>query len=315
MSDATPELGVLYTEYSSLTAFSPHLSGLWSFESRRTSDCPRVAINRAGDYEFGLDRTDPLLNVMLPDTSMSLLVNLGDQGMMGTSRATAAVLPRFAVLGPTTRPRQVALGRTIRAVGAGLEPTIAQELLGTRAARLVDRIVPLHMFWGRYDVHKLAESMSRLDLGNCALVLRMEVERRLARARAVGSIERTTTDLIKQQQGRISVEEITRYHGVGRQQLARRFRDTLGLSPKLFARITRFQQLVRALLTHDVADWALVSAGAGYYDQSHMINEFRLFAGAPPTIFFQPHHAAGPVPAKRLRGRPSEWSTPSDEKG
>jgi hypothetical protein len=76
MSDAMPEPGVLHTEYSSLTALSPCLTSLWSFESRSSErDRPRVAVNRDGNHEFWLDRSDPLLNVMLPDTSISLMIN------------------------------------------------------------------------------------------------------------------------------------------------------------------------------------------------------------------------------------------------
>jgi hypothetical protein len=45
-------------------------------------------------------------------------------------------------------------------------------------------------------------------------------------------------------------------HGLTRQQFARRFRAAAGLAPKLFARITRFQALVHALLSTDVSQWA-----------------------------------------------------------
>jgi len=299
--------GVLYTEYSSLTALSPYLTSLWSFESGPDDGLRgRVALSGDGNHEFWLDRSDPLLNVMLPDTSLSLIVNLADAGAVGASLGSAAILPRVSVLGPGTRVRVVKLGRTIRAVGAGLDPGLALALFGTPAPTLVDRIVPLEAFWGASRVRELTASMSRLDVGACALALDAEVERRLGRARSLNGLERQITDLIKQQQGRISVEEMTRHQGVNRQQIARRFHETVGLSPKLFARITRFQQLVQALLTHEVSQWACVSTAAGYYDQAHMINEFRAFAGAPPTVFFQRRDVHG-LARRHLRGRPSEW--------
>ena len=308
MSDPMPERGVLYTEYSSLTAQSPCLTSLWSFQSgpgdRRRQ---RVAVNGDGDHEFWLDRPDPLLNVMLPDTSLSLIVNLADPGAMGSSRAGEVSLPRVCVLGPSTRARPVTPGGTVRAVGVGLDPNLAPELLGVRAANLVDRVMPLAAFWGVSRVHALTASMSRLSLEECALLLHEEVERRLGRARNLRGLERTLTDLIKQERGRISVEELTQQHGVNRQLIARRFRDTVGLSPKLFARITRFQQLVQALLATDVSQWASMATSAGYYDQAHMINEFRNFAGAPPTAFFQRRGTMPGRAARQLRGRPSEW--------
>jgi len=99
---------------------------------------------------------------------------------------------------------------------------------------------------------------------------------------------------------------------ISRQRLARGFHDATGLSPKLFARIVRFQGLVHALLSNDVAAWASVASDAGFYDQAHMINEFRDFAGAPPTTFFKPHDPTINPSHIRLRGRPSEWLRPHE---
>jgi len=83
------------------------------------------------------------------------------------------------------------------------------------------------------------------------------------------------------------------------------------LPPKQFARITRFQSLVHALLSTDVSGWASACSAIGFYDQAHMINEFRAFAGSSPTTFFRPHDGGIDPPAIRLRGRPSEWVRPS----
>jgi len=50
-----------------------------------------------------------------------------------------------------------------------------------------------------------------------------------------------------------------------------------------------------------------VAPVAGFYDQAHMINEFRMFAGSAPTAFFKPHGESPGDVAIRVRGRPSEW--------
>ena len=54
-------------------------------------------------------------------------------------------------------------------------------------------------------------------------------------------------------------------------------------------------------------EWAGVASEAGFYDQAHMINEFRDLAGAPPTTFFQPHDDTIDRSRIQVRGRPSEW--------
>ena len=110
--------------------------------------------------------------------------------------------------------------------------------------------------------------------------------------------------------GRVSINDMSRSHGLSRQQFARRFRPAAGIPPKLSARITRFQTLVHALLSTDVSRWASLSSAVGFYDQAHMINEFRAFAGSSPTVFFQPHGGNVDVANIRLCGPPSEWLRP-----
>ncbi len=121
------------------------------------------------------------------------------------------------------------------------------------------------------------------------------------------TVGQTAPRIITLHAGRVSIDDMARSHGLSRQQFARRFRGTAGLPPKLFARITRFQTLVHVLLSTDVSRWASVSTSLGFYDQAHMVNDFRAFAGSPPTVFFRPHGGHVDPTTIQLHGRPSEW--------
>jgi hypothetical protein len=109
MSDMS-EAGVLYTEHSGLTAMIPEVASLWSYETRsRERDRRSITLNPYGSHEYWLDRSDPLLNTILPGTGVSLVVNLGDMWTDGRSPATSAFLPRVCVVGPRhsgTYPRR-----------------------------------------------------------------------------------------------------------------------------------------------------------------------------------------------------------------
>ena len=65
------EAGVLYTEHSGRIAMTPILS-LWSYEARvRERNRRSVTLNPDGSREYWLDRSDPLLNTILPGTGVS----------------------------------------------------------------------------------------------------------------------------------------------------------------------------------------------------------------------------------------------------
>src|SRR5438045_7627392 len=142
MSNAAA-LGVLYTEYARLRAATP-LASLWSYETRwREPDRQPVARGRDGSDEYWLDRSDPLLNTILPGTHVSLVFNLGDPWAAGRSLVTSAQIPPACVIGPATRPRILRVGKAVRAIGTVIPPTMSRPVLGTPASELVDRIVPL----------------------------------------------------------------------------------------------------------------------------------------------------------------------------
>lgn len=91
--------------------------------------------------------------------------------------------------------------------------------------------------------------------------------------------------------------------GVTHQHLVRLFHDGVGVPPRMLARILRFDGVVRAVgPRHAPPPWAHVAASAGYYDQSHLVAEFRNLAGVTPTEYWRrrlpggAHLAEAPAP-------------------
>jgi AraC-like DNA-binding protein len=66
----------------------------------------------------------------------------------------------------------------------------------------------------------------------------------------------------------------------------RRFSEQVGVSPKLFFRLLRFNNAVNAKVYDPSKNWTAIAHEFGYYDQMHLIKDFRDFADATPTSFF-----------------------------
>lgn len=81
------------------------------------------------------------------------------------------------------------------------------------------------------------------------------------------------------------VEPVQRASGCTPAQFIRRFEQGVGLTPKRFARVLRFGVLLPQLVRHGPRDWAQIAAGAGYFDQSHLIREFHQLAGMTPGAY------------------------------
>ncbi len=83
---------------------------------------------------------------------------------------------------------------------------------------------------------------------------------------------------------RLPIRKICAALAVSPRQLERVFQREVGLNPKLYARIRRFQQA----LQQKNSTWCDIAYHCGYYDQAHLIHDFVEFTGQPPTVCCAP---------------------------
>ena len=91
--------------------------------------------------------------------------------------------------------------------------------------------------------------------------------------------------LIFSSHGLVSVAEMAAVARVGERQLERLFKKYVGLSPKYYARIIRFNHIFD-LIKAKKNSWAEIVYQSGYYDQSHFIQNFKAFTGEDPSSYF-----------------------------
>jgi len=84
--------------------------------------------------------------------------------------------------------------------------------------------------------------------------------------------------------GQIALPALSRHTGFSREHLIRRFREQVGLTPKAYGNIVRFNRALE-LARAPASSWAEIAHACGYYDQSHLVRDFQRFAGrAPGTL-------------------------------
>ncbi len=85
--------------------------------------------------------------------------------------------------------------------------------------------------------------------------------------------------------GIATVREVARRTGWSERRFSQVFREEVGLSPKTWCRVQRFQRAVRQLYAGGDVPWAELALDCGFYDQSHFANEFRAFSGIDATTY------------------------------
>lgn len=157
---------------------------------------------------------------------------------------------------------------------------------GAPVTELENRVVSLEDLWGP-AARELAEDLDAIR-GETARIARLEsalVRRITAQRPFEPSIDiPSLTEWIAQSGGQLTVEHLADCAGLSRQHFTRVFRANVGVSPKAYCQLARFHSTLAYVRPGEDVEWAQVAAESGYSDQSHMIAEFRRFAGMTPEV-------------------------------
>lgn len=247
----------------------------WELAWRR----PRSVGARAQYYAGFAEQLDQPRRTVEWATPCARVVMVFDATMtVTTSTPTGAAHVGAFVAGPRAAPLFVDQHGSFRGVEIGLAAQDAASFLGTALGDLDERVVPLDELIGRRaeEIHdRLAMTPDWADVfdiidGYFQPSGGSPVDPRLCWA----------WDIIERHQGRVRVESIAQEIGWSRRHFAAKFDRAFGVTPKVAARLFRFESATR-LLRNGLAP-ARVAVDCGYFDQAHMHRDFAGFAECTP---------------------------------
>jgi AraC-like DNA-binding protein len=190
---------------------------------------------------------------------------------------------RSFVAAPDTRCAVVEHDGHQHGVELRLTPLGANMLLGVPMDELACAVVELDALLGS-EVARLIERMD--DAGGWTArfdVLDAWLARRLVDARAPDpGVEHAWRQLVRSS-GTVPIARLVEETGWSRRHLTARFKEQVGLPPKVYARILRFRHAAAELARPGGASLCEIALDCGYYDQAHLNRDFREFAGRTPT--------------------------------
>jgi AraC-like DNA-binding protein len=223
----------------------------------------------------------------LPHAEGVLIVNLGDPIEITGGDACAIRLRagEAFVAGVHTRS---ALSRSIgtqAGIHVFLPLATVRRLLGVPMDELVDRVVPLDALLGR-SARELGDALGHArDAHTRADILDQALEMAFARAAPLNKRLTHAMAVLRKQPDR-DIARIADDVGWSRKHFAARVRNAVGVGPRSFRRLLRFQTLTGLIgAVTGRPNWAALALEAGYYDQSHMIREFSEFSGLTPGMY------------------------------
>jgi len=213
---------------------------------------------------------------LLPMATTELVIDL--RSCVGAAQA-------ITVAGPHSEHWLLETASAASVIGVHFKPGGAFPFFDFPADELHNVRVSLDALWGARSQFLLEEVLAAATPDQKFDVLErvlLATARTLSRHRAVSFALRKLSDPARAR----PVTEVTDAIGMSQRRFLERFREEVGMTPKLFARVQRFQSVVEAVHTLREVDWAEVAAQCGYFDQAHFIHDFRAFSGFTPTSYF-----------------------------
>jgi AraC-like DNA-binding protein len=256
----------------------------WEFVERRPP--PRLR-GHVLDYVAYDERTTSFLTRLeTPSKRVPLILNLGPTlEVSGPAYARPWRTPELGFFASLHDSH--ALVRSPghqRGIEVNLTPLGAHRLLGVPMHETTSRPVELEWVLGREGVDLVERLREARGWSESFELLDRFLVRRLDRSAA--SPELTWAwNVLDRSAGRVEVRAIARELGWSHRRLIARFREGVGLPPKLMARILRFDRATGLVRAGTRMGWAELAADCGYYDQAHLIRDFRRFAGSTPAEY------------------------------
>jgi AraC-like DNA-binding protein len=158
---------------------------------------------------------------------------------------------------------------------------------GVPSTELRNQGVPLDLLWGR-DAANFSDRLWEEKAAD----KRFNLLEEMLLTRARGRFDRQAAvryalDVFERSNGMQPVGDVIQRIGFSPRRFGELFRLEVGLSPKTFCRIRRFNEVLRRIEGFTDVDWADVAVSCGYFDQAHFNHDFRAFAGLTPSAYLR----------------------------
>lgn len=170
-------------------------------------------------------------------------------------------------------------------MGIHFKPGGAYPFFGFPITELRDTVVELEAIWGSASIHLRDEL---LEAPNPTAKFRILEEFLIVQARK--PLQHSRAVMFGLNQFHVAAEmrtirKVAECLGFSHKHLIAEFSKWVGLTPKLFCRIRRFQEVLQRIEQRRAVEWAEVACACGYYDQAHFIRDFQDFSGLNPSAY------------------------------
>jgi AraC-like DNA-binding protein len=185
------------------------------------------------------------------------------------------------ITGPQTERNILSLGRNHLMIKIGFQPGALHRLLRVPMQQMIQIDYDGEAVFGSAVKDVVDAFANAADFNTMINIANEFMFSHLAKIKKPFSIDYIIPEIIKYG-GTIKIDELVKKAYMGNRQFERAFKDRMGVSPKFYSRLVRFGKawLLKEYNPH--ITWTQVAYECNYFDQMHLIRDFKVFANANP---------------------------------
>jgi AraC-like DNA-binding protein len=194
--------------------------------------------------------------------------------------------PETFIVGPQTRPRaRIFLSGRVHVFTILFQPAGLNQLTGIDMRSLVNESHATTDVFGRSGLELADVIRAARDFSDRVRAAERWLDARLSSRASFDEVINIASSLLVATSGQIRIDDLVRRSRLSASQFQRRFANQVGITPKSYGRLIRFDKILVTRRNAPERSWTNILHDFGYFDQAHFIREFQMFAGISPTGF------------------------------
>jgi AraC-like DNA-binding protein len=251
---------------------------------------PRFPLNQFVDHFIYYEGYNPEHSIdrFLPDGNTEIIIDFSDGPQYiydnQTLKETQACHNVWAS-GVRTEYISIPSGKQAAMFVISFKKGMAYPFFPLPMNEMSDRVVDADLLWGN-DFAFLREQLFEIN----QIGLKFQAVESFLLKHFQGrfvfnpAVEYAVTEILRRPD-QINLRRVSQNIGFSRKHFIGIFKQQVGITPKAYLKIIRFQKAISEIEERKKANWANISQDCGFYDQAHFINDFKFFSGFTPNEY------------------------------
>ena len=233
---------------------------------------------------------DHAVERLLPDGAVTIIIDLDNTPKHTYDNLTLAPKQRYRIAWISGMQREfisISAGQQSSMMVIRLRPGAGHALLGLPIDQLLDQVVDADSVLG-IEIARLRQRLLDAETMDARFALiEAWLGHRIDKGGPLLPVVEFAIARIRDNPSLLSLDAVAARTGYSHKHLIHLFRKHVGLTPKAYQRITRFNRVLAEIDRQQQVNWISLAQDCGYFDHAHFIREFRRFSGFNPRQFQQ----------------------------